>query len=163
MNMLTAEKLRELVHYEPATGIMRWKARRAGCRAGDIIGTPDKKNYLTIGLLRKRYFVHRLAWLYVHGEWPESELDHVNCDPTDNRLVNLRAATRVENCRNTRTSKRNHSGRKGVHFDHSRQKWMAFISVQGRFKNLGRFATFEEASARRIEAAKIHHGAFARA
>lgn len=95
--ILTAERLRELLTYDPETGEFRWRYTR-GCRArGQIAGTVTCLGYLTIAIDGRKYKAHRLAWLHVHGEWPYPEIDHINRIKLDNRLVNLRRATRAEN------------------------------------------------------------------
>jgi hypothetical protein len=102
MSTITAERLRQLLHYDPERGVFTWLSRPAerswntrfaGTRAGTINGL----GYVVIGILGRRYKAHRLAWLYVHGEWPGRELDHINCDKSDNRIANLRPATRSQN------------------------------------------------------------------
>lgn len=110
-----------------------------------------------------KYFAHRLAWFYVRGEWPPAEIDHINCDPSDNRISNLRPATRTENSANTRRPRHNSSGVKGVAWDKTRRKWMAFCSFGGKFTNLGRFSTREQAAAAYFARASSVNGAFARA
>lgn len=92
-NHLTAERLRELLDYDPETGYFRWR-RDVGARAwkGQLAGTMARDGYEYIGIDRRRYPAHRLAWLYVHGEWPRGLLRHLNWLRSDNRLENLREA-----------------------------------------------------------------------
>ncbi len=165
---LTAEEVRRLLDYDPDSGVFvwrenperrsNWNTRWAGTRAGENSG---KHRVITIDHVG--YLASRLAWLHVTGSWPQNDIDHINCDPTDDRFCNLRDATCSQNLANTRLRARNTSGAKGVHFDRSREKWMAFITVQGRYMNLGRFATREEAQEARTLAAAKHFGEFARA
>jgi hypothetical protein len=101
--MLTAERLRELLHYDPDTGVFTWlrvKGRRV--RVGALSGKANGGGYFQIGVDGRIYYAHRLAWLYVHGEWPVASIDHVNCDRCDNRLANLRPATKAQNAANAR-------------------------------------------------------------
>jgi hypothetical protein len=162
---LTAEYLREVLDYDPETGVFRWRravARntKAGQEAG--VSYPQKGGVMRrrIGVGYGRYLAHRLAWLYVHGEWPAGEIDHVNGDPLDNRIVNLRPATRSQQMLNRRVM--NTSGYKGVSYWEARGKWRAQIRFNGRNKTLGYFLTVEEAAEAYLFAALEHHGDFAR-
>lgn len=160
--------LLERLAYDPDTGVFvwrhhptmpdRWNTRFAGRKAGS-----RTKGRVVIRFGYSKHFAHRLAWFYVHGDWPEAEVDHINCDPSDDRISNLRLATRGQNCANSRTPRHNRSGLKGVSWDATRQKWMAFSCMGGRFKNLGRYATKSEASAAYLQYAASIYGAFARA
>jgi hypothetical protein len=177
---LTAEQLRELLHYDPDTGIFRWREGidhwRAGLPAGTLykqrpngpsrvaigIGTTSESKYKVIGVRKRVYRAHRLAWLYVYGEWPDREVDHINNDPTDNRIVNLRLATFSENAMNRGLRANNTSGVKGVSWSKKSSRWLAHIGINGKLHHLGLFDTIEEARAVREEAARRLHGAFAR-
>jgi hypothetical protein len=102
---LTAERLRELLHYDPDTGDFTWRTARKRIPAGAIAGTVERGfRRITIGGGRHgpRYSAHRLAWLYMTGAWPNGYLDHINRDPDDNRFANLRLATNSQNQANTR-------------------------------------------------------------
>src|SRR5687768_4110898 len=123
--MLTAERLRELLDYDPDTGVFRWKTRPvraeylrtdrawnsrfAGRPAGTLV-----KGYVCILIYRRSYRAHRLAWLYVHGEWPRNELDHEHGNRADNRIEKLRSATRGQNMQNRKPNSNNTSGYPGV-------------------------------------------------
>ncbi len=103
--MLTAERLRELLTYDPETGHFRWVFTK-GCRAGgQIAGTVRRDGYLCIAVDGRKHKAHRLAWFYMHGRWPHPEIDHINRSKLDNRLCNLREATRVENNANRGVSR----------------------------------------------------------
>lgn len=161
---LTLQALRDLLHYDPETGAFTWLVRvnsrvPAGARAGKI----DPHGYVRIGIGGRHYLAHRLAWLYVTGEWPPAEIDHRDRDPGNNRWANLRDATHAQNQRNTAAQCNNTSGFKGVTWHKGRRKWMAFITVDGKHRNLGRFDTAEAAHAAYVLAATEHHGEFARA
>jgi hypothetical protein len=154
---LTAERLRELLDYEPETGIFRWRKSRqvkAGTRAGCQYGACR-----TIHIDRVQHYAHRLAWLYVYGEHPPHEIDHVNGDPSDDRIVNLRSCTHRENSLNRRG--RGASGLKGV-CQRANGRWCATISLDGKNTHLGSFDTKEEAAAAYDAAARRHYGEFAR-
>ena len=152
---LTAEEVRAVLQYDPETGHFT----KNGTRVGFV--TEPGYVALTFGRGRK-YLAHRLAWLFIHGEWPALQVDHVNGDRADNRLSNLRLATRHENEQNRGRTSANTSGFKGVFWDKSRGKWLAAIGTGGRLKNLGRFATPQEAYSVYCAAAARLHGSFAR-
>lgn len=105
---------------------------------------------------------HDLVWLYVHGRWPEDQIDHINMIPDDNRLKNLREATNAQNGANRRKHRDNTSGFKGVTWSAERKKWVASIGVNNKSIALGRYAKIEDAVAAYAEAARRYHGDFAR-
>jgi HNH endonuclease/AP2 domain len=153
------ERVMEVLDYDPDTGIFRWKVRLSNSiHVGDIAGSPDGEGYLMIRLDNRYYKAHRLAWLYVHGAWPDDQIDHINTDPADNRIANLRQATQLLNKQNSRRSHRDSASRYlGVSWDRARSKWLAQICVNGQRKNLGRFDTEEAAYAAYLAAkAAIH-------
>lgn len=162
--MITVERLREVLAYNPATGIFtRTIATAHRIKVGGNAGSQDKNGYLRIGIDSRSYYAHRLAWLYMTGVWPKSEIDHINGNPSDNRMKNLREATRYENNRNTKRRWHNAAGFKGIHWNHNSQRWCAQIKENGKTKYLGLFATPEEAHAAYMAAARRLHGKFARA
>jgi AP2 domain. len=164
----THAELVERLSYDPETGEFRWRpnpamnatwnSRFAGAKAGTMAA-----GRLSIRLNYRRYFAHRLAWFYMTGEWPEYEIDHANCDPSDNRFSNLRLASRGQNAANIRTPRHNTSGRKGVTWDRTSGKWLAFAWTGGRFRNLGRYDTKEEASGAYMRHMAGLYGPYARA
>lgn len=135
--------------YDPETGKL-W--REAGCS--------DGRGYRHVQFRGQRHLEHRVAWFLYYGEWPNLFVDHINGNPSDNRITNLRLATCTENQQNRGKSKNNTTGFKGV--SRHRDGWQALISVSGKNKFLGRFATREEAAAVYNKAALHHHGEFAR-
>lgn len=163
---LTAERLRELLAYDPATGIFVWKRRadvpaRWNSRyAGTIAGTISR-GYVRISIDDRSHQAHRLAWLWSYGRWPAGELDHKNCVGDDNRLSNLRPASRSQNIANSRS--RSAGGLKGTYFNKKRGRWQARISVNGRDFHLGCFGAPDAAHAAYAAAAIRHFGEFARA
>jgi hypothetical protein len=158
--MLNAERLRELLAYDPETGEFTNRGRRGNTgRAGKAAGSRNSRGYVTVSIGGYNYLAHRLAWIYVTGTWPVAEIDHINGDGADNRFANLREATRGENARN-RARQNNTSGFKGVVGRGTR--WEAKIYYDGREIYLGTFATPEEAHAAYAKAALEHHGEFAR-
>src|SRR6266550_4589715 len=111
--MLSAEELRRIAHYDPDTGEFTWLQNRVRAKAG----TKAKRGwgpYVWLRINSKLYLAHRLAWLYVHGEEAKGYIDHINCDQSDNRLVNLREATHRQNLCNRGRNKNNTTGYKGV-------------------------------------------------
>lgn len=165
-DMITHERLHELLHYDSETGIFTWRVTRRGpARAGDVAGsvfyTRGKVRYIAIGVEGRRYLAHRLAWFYVHSEWPEF-LDHRDCDGLNNRISNLRPSTRGQNEHNTGKRRNNTSGHKGVHWDKHRKKWVARLMCDGKMRLMKRFNTQSEAIEAHREAAQKHHGEFAR-
>lgn len=158
---ISAEEARQLLDYNPETGTFTWRVGRGRARAGGIAGTPYGRGYTRIQIYGKHYYSHRLAWLIIHGVWPAKYIDHINGDPLDNRLSNLRLATRAENRRNTKRQSNNTSGLKGVIFDKARGKWQARIKIDGYNRHLGYFTAPEEAHAAYCKAAREHYGEFA--
>jgi hypothetical protein len=161
--MITAEKLRETLSYDHGTGIFTWKVRRSGVfrqHAGSRFVGLRGKVYHRITLGGRQYLAHRLAWLYVYGEFPELLIDHVNGDGTDNRIENLRLASPSQNRQNARINSNNKSGVKGVSFISACNLWQADISANGKAHRLGRFKTKEEAVRARKNAEARLHGDF---
>lgn len=134
---LTAEALRAELHYDPATGIFTRARKSKRANVGDVCGCVKPKGYLSISVCGKHYFAHRLAWLYVYGVWPEQQIDHINRDPADNRIANLRDVRQTVNMHNIPR----------VGAQRSRGRWRARIKIDGKQRNLGTFETIDEASA----------------
>ena len=137
---ITQDELKRILDYNPETGLFRWKervARRA--QVGSVAGGTNCKGYRVIRINRKDYKAHRLAWLYMFGHFPENDTDHINGDKADNRIINLRKATRSENEANKGKPITNTSGYKGVSWHKADKKWMAYIKVNKKQKNLGSF------------------------
>lgn len=144
---LTQERLKDLLHYDPETGIFNWLSRMSSkTPAGAIAGTLNSRGYVTITLNGKKLLAHRLAWLYMYGYLPPLKLDHKNRVRTDNRLANLRLATNQQNSLNQTVRRDNTSGIRGVSFDRSRGKWRAHVGLNGKHVNLGRFESSHAAS-----------------
>lgn len=157
MKKLTPERLKELLSYDPYTGKFTHLRTWAATAAGSIAGTLSDRGYVRIGVDGEEFRAHRLAWFYVHGEWPGDEIDHINGDRTDNRIANLRIVTHAENMQNVRAKlRRNTSGITGVSWHKARKKWRAAISINGKRYHLGLFATSDQAQAA-YAAAKIRH------
>ncbi len=159
--MLTAERVRDVLNYDAETGIFTWRISRPKARAGCVAGCLDRGGYRLIMVDGKLYKAHRLAWFYSYGVWPEDDIDHVNGDAGDNRLSNLREATRSQNNCNTGKQRNNSSGRKGVYLHRAAGKWAAEIRFNRKREFLGLFYTVEAAAAAYEAAAKRLHGEFA--
>jgi len=155
--MLTAERLRELLHYDENTGLFTWLARHHKIPAGAVAGTMSL-GYRRIKIDGRSHLAHCLAWYYVHGTMPHCEVDHINCVRDDNRLHNLRLATRSENAQNMiRPKSNNTSGIRGVNWYARRETWRAYITLNGQTKHLGYFANMEDATAARKRAEEKYH------
>jgi hypothetical protein len=156
---LTAEEARELLQYNPATGLFRWRVPRGHRKPGwfrgirhnlgylcvsdtlqvmDLeIGIRHNLGYLCVSVNGRKHLAHRVAWLMTHGEWPEHQIDHINHCKTDNRLCNLRHVT----------NKENHMNRIGKGYTKVGDRFKAQIVIDGATKNLGTYDTAEEARA----------------
>jgi hypothetical protein len=152
MKNLTQERLKELLSYNPDTGDFFWNVDKSGhAKKGQKASCATANTgYLRIGIDRKRYLAHRLVWLYVYGKFPDNDLDHINRTRTDNRLCNLREATRAENLQNR-------SNVKGVYWHKRAKKWLAQISVNKKHFYLGLHESFEDARQVYINAALQLH------
>lgn len=155
--MLTQSRLKELLHYCPVTGVFTWIVARQRARCGDAAGRINHDGYRQIGIDGKRYSTHRLAWLYMTGEWPERQIDHRNGVRDDNRWSNLREATNAENGQNRGVRSNSTSGFMGVTWSKKLGMWQAQIGIAGRVKYLGYFTTQEDAHAAYLAAKAKHH------
>ena len=154
---LTAEYLRSVLHYEPETGIFTRKVSTSPrIKVGDAAGCPDGRGYLQIKVQSRKHLAHRLAWLYVYGEWPKLDIDHINRNRSDNRIANLREATCKQNHQNRSRPSNNTSGHPGVVWHKRGSKWVASIGHNYKDIYLGCFATIEEAIAARKAAEKLY-------
>jgi hypothetical protein len=162
---LFIQRIRELLNYCPTTGLFTWKVSRRGtAKAGSRAGCRNNEGYLIVGIDGVYYKAHRLAYAIHHGTMPPrgTLVDHIDGNPANNRIENLRLATRSENGQNRQhLSKRNSSGVTGVYWYIRDQKWQARIKVNDRSIHLGLFTNKQDAiAARRIAEAK-HFGEFA--
>lgn len=154
---LTADTLRSVLHYEPATGIFTWKVSNSNrVKVGDQPGCPGGDGYLRIRVQSRLYLAHRLAWLYMSGEWPKDQIDHTNRIRTDNRISNLREVSNKQNGQNKSKRSSNTSGHQGIRWYKQRSRWRACIMHNYKYIHLGYFTTIEEAIAARKAAEKIY-------
>ena len=145
-NTITQKQLQEILHYDKDTGIFTWIKRNK------VAGTVQQTGYITIGINRKVYYSHRLAWLYVNGMFPKNHIDHINHTRNDNSLCNLRVVSRIENQRNTKKNKNNKSGVMGVYKWSNGNKWAASIKISSKTIYLGSYENKEDAIKARKEA-----------
>lgn len=161
-NTSEVDGLKSLLAYDAETGAFTWRKPRGGQVAGSQAGCLNRNGYTEITVHRRIYKAHRLAWLYTYGEWPPAEIDHINGNKSDNRLANLRPATRAQNVANTALRSDSASGVKGVHWSGSSRKWQAQIKHNGKSKHLGVYANIEDAAAAYRRAATEWFGDYAR-
>lgn len=165
--------LRSMLHYDPETGVFTWLPRRdrmgrrntrfAGKVAGNTYRPPKAKSeYVSICVLNWPFAAHRLAFLYMTGEWPLGQADHEDLNGLNNRWSNLRDATKAQNMSNTSAPKTNRTGFKGVCFDNGKSRFLAQIRHNGKSIFIGRYRTAEEAHAAYCQKATELRGEFAR-
>jgi hypothetical protein len=150
---LTQKRLKEVLKYYPGSGIFRWRKSFRGMKR-KIAGCKRPNGYVVIQIDGELHYAHRLAWLYVHGYFPEHGIDHIDKNPSNNKIKNLREATNQCNLRNTGNPIDNTSGVKGVYWFKRDNKWMAYIAVNGKQKNLGYYKNFDNAVKARYKAEK---------
>jgi hypothetical protein len=161
--MLGQERLKDLLSYDPETGLFYWRVdppvgpKRAGKRAGYL----HSLGYILIRIKGRDYPAGRLAWLWMTSQWPQAEIDHIDGDKTNNRFVNLREATRQENCRNRIRQKNNKSGFKGVSTARN-GRYRARVTVSGKEIYIGGFCNPSEAHAAYLQWAGQLFGEFGR-
>lgn len=155
--------LKEILEYQPDTGLFFWRVKKAKCiKPGQIAGRLRPDGYIDILINRKRYLASRLAWIYMTEVEPPNQVDHENGVRSDNRWRNLRLATNGQNQQNATIRSNNTSGFKGVSFHKGCGKYRAYINSNGKRKYLGLFETATEAAQARNQTAMGDHGEFAR-
>lgn len=159
---LTADQVRDLLDYDPATGNLAWRKTGKGRRLDRIAGSPDRHGYLQTRVNGRMYFNHRLAWLHVHGTWPQYVIDHINGNPADNRIENLRDVPRKTNQENQRKAAASNktTGLLGASLHRKTGKFVAAIQTNRRTHYLGLYQTPEQAHAAYVTAKhQLHQGA----
>jgi hypothetical protein len=167
-SILSQAQLKELLHYNPETGVFRWrKSPRYRIQPWDLAGHikkfSDCLSYLIIGIGGTTYSAHRLAWVYMTGEISSSKvIDHIDGNGLNNSWHNLRMATQKQNLENRKQHIKNRSGYRGVSFHKQRLKWQAYVNHNGKRSYLGLFDTPESAAeaarAKREELFTHDHG-----
>lgn len=159
---ITQQLVRELLQYDPETGVFTWRPRDerwfkkemtwktwntrfAGTVAGNIHTSKKGYSCINIRVLGKGCRAHRLAWIFMTGEEPPAEIDHLDGDATNNTWKNLRDGSRGVNRKNSAMTRRNSSGINGVSWDKTNHKWLVQVGVSGRVRHVGRFASLDDA------------------
>lgn len=156
--MFNQDDLKKCLKYEIKTGEFKWIIRISKkVKVGDTAGTFDKKGYCRIAIKGIRYQAHRLAWLYIYGHFPKEYIDHIDGNPRNNRIENLRECTLAENSQNIRAHIDAFSKYVGVSWYKRYGKWRAKIQLNGKEKCLGYFDTEDQAfNAYKKEKSKLH-------
>jgi len=151
-------RLKEVLYYSPESGLFRWIAPTSNrVKAGWLAGLVRKNGYVSINVDGRRYYAHRLAWLYMTGAWPPAQIDHIDRNPVNNAFRNLRLATPSENMQNTSKRRDNTSGYKGVTYRKDSGKWHAQIRVKGENMGLGSYTSKIKAAQAYAIAASVYH------
>ena len=162
--MITQKELKELLHYNPETGVFTWLQKAASnTKIGSVAGCNHNCGYITIRVRGKLYLAHRLAWLYVAGEWPKKDVDHSDHIRNNNKWDNLLDTVHRVNAKNQSKFKNNKSGVTGVHWNKNAKKWQSKITVNYKCIHIGYFTDkFESICARKSAENKynfhINHG-----
>lgn len=166
--VLTYDRLKELIDYDPETGVITSKYSTSkmdkGCQMGsfEAYGSGNThvkgtRHRVRITLMGRSYSAHRLVWFWMTGDWPDGVIDHIDGDPWNNKWDNLRDVTGSENSKNIGLSRKNKSGVLGVYWDKRIDMWCSQIGLNGRNKNLGTFHNFDDAVKVRKEAEKKYN------
>lgn len=160
--MITHKKLKSVLSYNSVTGLFIWINNPKKGFDGIVAGHCNEEGYCIIGIGRRTYKASRLAWLYEFGSWPDEQIDHINGNRSDNRIINLRLADQSQNSMNRRPNKNSKSGYKGVCWEKHICKWSARIGLgKGKKQYLGLFSCAEDAARVRDAASVKHFGKFA--
>ena len=144
---LTQSRLKEILHYDQATGIFAWATeKRYGLKSGSVAGTKNAQGYIDIQIDEIKHKAHRLAWLYYYGEFPKKNIDHLNKIRNDNAITNLREANHSENGQNRSLNKSNTSGFRNVSYSKNYKKWRCYLRLKGKVVYSCHFDSAEEAS-----------------
>ena len=154
MISITQRELKEILDYDQDTGIFTRKKKTAPCViTGRVTGCKSKTTgYLRVTIKNNQFLLHRLAWLYIYGELPDNQIDHINHNRQDNRIINLRLATHTINGRNRGMHSKNSSGYTGVY--KSGKSWCARIYIDGKFTTIGTYKDIKLAAKARKDAEK---------
>lgn len=154
---LTQDRLKELFTYNPETGLLTRQVKVKHFVAGTVVGSAGRRGYLHCSVDNRLYKVHRLIWLFVYGEWPKGQIDHINHNTADNRICNLRDVSCAQNHQNRSRNTKSASGYLGVTWHVRDKRWLAHIQVDGKSHHLGSFKDVNEAIAARLRAEHTFH------
>ena len=162
MGELTQQRLKELLEYDEDTGEFTWLISLSNRGViGQAVGSTRDDDYRVTSIYGKPYLMHRLAFLYMTGEFPKLWIDHINKDPSDNRWINLRECSPSQNNHNRALQRQNNSGYKGIGWLPKIQKWRARITINGKEIHLGVYIDIRDAINNWNKAAVEHHKEFA--
>ncbi len=162
MDKNSVEYIRHALNYDQGTGLFTWRTPRPKCRVGEIAGHLGHCGYWFVCIDHKKHRAHRLAWFYMIGEFPDSEIDHINGIRSDNRWCNLRQASSSQNKCNAPKRSDNTSGFKGVSWSKYHKKWRSYIKLNGTRVFLGSFESRGAAYSAYVAASGEYHGQFAK-
>ena len=148
-------KIASVIKYDATTGKLFWVEKE-----GQEAGSQHNAGYLRVKINQQSFLCHRVAWLLYYGSWPVTELDHIDGNRQNNKIENLRLANKRENAWNRLSKIGSTSLEKGVSWDKSRERCSAYIKIEGKVKNLGRFSCEQSAATTYNEFAKAHFGEF---
>lgn len=160
---LSMARLKELLIYDQETGIFTWRVSRGRRSAGSVAGCYDQDGYILIRIDRRNYIAHRLAFLYITGHFPVSQVDHIDLNKENNRWTNLRASTTSENNRNMPPRQNKKHPLKGITPHKRNGRFRSTIFVNSKQLHLGYFDCPAAAHLAYVVAADTHYGEFARA
>ena len=160
--MLTHRTLRTLLIYDQNTGIFTWRIDRHGKAKKDSVAGTANDKYIRIMVDKRRHLAHRLAWFYVHKNWPDQQIDHINGNGSDNRIINLRLANNFQNQQNVGVKRTNTSGFKNISFNKKHNQFTVAIRANGKEVFVGLFKDVELAKRAAQKARLKLSGEFAR-
>ncbi|MFO4024814.1 HNH endonuclease [Enterobacter hormaechei] len=143
--LMSVGDIRDLIDYNPETGVLTAKVNFSGRQAGSVIGSQTWQGYYAFSLFGKKCFAHRLAWLLHYGEWPSQPIDHINGIKTDNSIINLRLCSLSQNQFNKPTQKNNTTGVKGVYWNKRDKRYVASVQFNGKKYSAGHHKDIESA------------------
>jgi hypothetical protein len=155
--ILTQERLKELLSYDPISGVFTRKIKHKRCNVGDIVGVGQRNKYLQCSIDNKLYKLHRLAWLYMYDCWPSDQIDHVDHNPRNNAIANLRDVSSAQNHQNRARKTKSASGYLGVTWHKRDRRWQAYIEIKGKSIHLGQYIDLDDAIVARKRAEMIYH------
>jgi hypothetical protein len=151
--MITKERLSELLDYDKSSGVFTWKKNMRGpARKGDVAGFVRKDGYVSMKIDGKKTYAHRMTWLYMFGIEPNCEIDHIDHDPSNNRIENLRLVSSQGNRMNASRGSKNKSGVVGVQWSINANKWCAQIRHNKKTRHIGYFLSIKDAAIARKQA-----------